>query len=62
MDVNEMKIDDVIKEINRIYKKEKEEGLAEEEKSYKQELRRRYIDSIKMDLGSKLQGIEPKKR
>lgn len=62
MNINEMKMDDVIKEINKIYKKEKEEDLTPEEDIYKQQLRRRYIDSIKKDLGSKLQGIEPKKK
>lgn len=62
MNIEKMKMDEVIKEINRIYKKSKEEGLTEEETEYQAKLRRRYIDSVKMDLGSKLEGIEPRKK
>ena len=32
MDINDMKMDDVIKRINELYKKSKEEGLNPEEK------------------------------
>ena len=56
MNIEEMKMDEVIKEINRIYKKSKEET------EYQAKLRRRYIDSVQMDLGSKLEGIEPRKK
>ena len=43
MDYTKAKIDDVIKRINELYKKSKEEGLTEKEKEEQQILRRRYI-------------------
>lgn len=62
MNVDEMKIDDVIEKINEIYKKSKEEGLTEDEKELQQKLRRRYIDSVKANFKAQLSGIEPKKK
>lgn len=62
MDYTKAKIDDVIKRINELYKKSKEEGLTEEEKEEQQILRRRYIDSYKNNLRAQLQGIEPKNK
>ena len=40
MDYTNAPIDDVIKRINELYKKSKEEGLNEEEKEEQQKLRR----------------------
>jgi len=62
MDYENMKIDDVIKRINELYKKSKEEGLNESEKEEQQKLRRRYIDSVKNNFRAQLETVELKKR
>ena len=62
MNYETAKIDDVIKRINELYKKSKEEGLNEEEKEEQQKLRRRYIDSVKANFKVQLDGVEPKKK
>lgn len=62
MNYEDMKIDDVIKKINEIYKKGKEVGLNEEEKIEQEKLRRRYIDSIKGNFRAQLETVEPKKK
>ncbi|MGL5379940.1 DUF896 domain-containing protein [Clostridium sp.] len=55
-----MKIDDIIKRINELYKKSKEDVLNEEEKEEQQKLRRIYIDRVKSNFKVQLDGIEPK--
>lgn len=60
MDYNDMKIDDVIKRINELYKKSKEEGLNNLESEEQQKLRRIYIDNVKNNFRVQLQEIEPK--
>lgn len=62
MDYQNMKIDDVIKRINELYKKSKEEGLNDLEKEEQQILRRRYIDSVKSNFKAQLETVELKKR
>lgn len=62
MDYQNMKMDDVIKRINELYKKSKEEGLNDLEKEEQQILRRRYIDSVKNNFRAQLETVEPKKR
>ena len=62
MDYENMKIDDVIKRINELYKKSKEEGLNEKEKEEQQILRRRYIDNVKSNFKAQLETVELKKR
>ncbi|GAA0087022.1 DUF896 domain-containing protein [Clostridium sp.] len=62
MDYQNMKMDDVIKRINELYKKSKEEGLNDSEKEEQQILRRRYIDSVKSNFRAQLETVEPKKR
>lgn len=62
MDYTNAKIDDVVKRINELYKKSKEEGLNEKEKEEQQILRRRYIDSVKDNFRVQLQGVELKNR
>lgn len=59
MDYKDMKIDDIIKKINEIYKKSKEEGLSEEEKVEQEKLRRVYIDNIKANFQVQLDGVKP---
>lgn len=62
MDYTKAPIDDVIKRINELYKKSKEEGLNEEEKEEQQKLRRRYIDNVKANFRVQLDGVELKKK
>jgi uncharacterized protein YnzC (UPF0291/DUF896 family) len=62
MDYTNAPIDDVIKRINELYKKSKEEGLNEEEKEEQQKLRRRYIDNVKANFRVQLEGVELKKK
>ena len=62
MDYTKAKIDDVIKRINELYKKSKEEGLTEQEKEEQQILRRRYIDNVKANFKVQLAGVELKNR
>ena len=62
MDYKDMKMDDIIKRINELYKKSKEEGLNNEEKEEQQILRRRYIDSVKSNFRAQLETVELKKR
>lgn len=62
MDYTKVKMDDVIKRINELYKKSKEQGLTETEKEEQQILRRRYIDGYKESLRAHLENIEPKNK
>ena len=62
MDYANMKMDDVIKRINELYKKSKEEGLNEIEKEEQQILRRSYIDSVKSNFRAQLETVELKKK
>lgn len=62
MEYKDMKIDDVIKRINELYKKSKEEGLNDKEKEEQQKLRRIYIDNVKSNFRVQLETVELKKR
>lgn len=62
MEYKDMKIDDVIKRINELYKKSKEEGLNDNEKEEQQKLRRIYIDNVKRNFKAQLETVELKKR
>lgn len=62
MEYKDMKIDDVIKRINELYKKSKEEGLNDIEKEEQQKLRRIYIDNVKSNFRAQLETVELKKR
>lgn len=62
MDYTKAKMDDVIKRINELYKKSKEEGLTESEKEEQKVLRRRYINGYKASLRAHLETIEPKNK
>lgn len=62
MEYKDMKIDDVIKRINELYKKSKEEGLNDKEKEEQQKLRRIYIDNVKSNFKAQLETVELKKR
>lgn len=60
MDINNMPIEEVIKNINELYKKSKETGLTEEEKELQKKFRQKYIDNVKKNFRSQLNGIKPK--
>ena len=62
MDIDSMKIEDVIEKINELYKKSKEEGLSDKEKELQQKLRQRYIDNVKRNFKVQLEGVELKKK
>lgn len=62
MDIDSMKIEDVIQEINRLYKKSQEEGLSDREKEIQQKCRKRYIDNVKRNFRSQIEGVELKKK
>ena len=49
-EVTTMNMDEVIARINALAKKNKEEGLTEEELQERDKLRRIYIDSVKASL------------
>lgn len=53
-----MKMDEVVEKINFLYKKSKNEGLTEEEKTQQKELRQIYMDSVKRNFRSQLDGIK----
>ena len=60
MDVQKIKIEDVVEKINLLYKISQERELTEEEKELQGKLRKRYIDNVKRNFKSQLDGIEPK--
>ncbi|AOR24191.1 DUF896 domain-containing protein [Clostridium taeniosporum] len=62
MNIENMKIEEVIEQINLLYKKSKEHGLTPEEKDLQQKLRRRYIDNVKKNFRAQLDGIELKNK
>ena len=63
MNIDEMKIEEVVENINLLYNKSQEsEGLSEEEKELQQKLRRRYIDNVKRNFRGQLEGIEMKNK
>lgn len=62
--IDDMKIEEVIEEINAIYKKSQETGLTEEEKARQQVLRQRYINNVKNNFRQQIAGYkqaDPKK-
>ena len=56
--INDMKIEEVIEEINALYKKSQESGLTQAEKERQQVLRRRYIDNVKKNFRSQINGYK----
>ena len=60
MNINEMKMDDVIARINALYHKSQAEGLTDAEKEEQALLRRRYIDSLKGNLQGQLDNMSVK--
>ena len=62
MDVDLMKIEEVVEKINMLYKKSQEEELSPKEKEFQQKLKKRYIDNVKRNFRGQLEGIELKKK
>lgn len=62
MDVDSIKIEEVVEKINMLYKKSQDEELSLEEKELQQKLRKRYIDNVKRNFRGQLEGIELKKK
>lgn len=61
MNVDNMRIEDVVEKINLLYKTSQERELSNEEKELQQKLRKRYIDNVKRNFRAQLDGIELKK-
>lgn len=59
INIDDMKIEEVIEEINFLYKKSQESGLTEVEKNRQQVLRRRYIDNVKKNFKTQISGYKP---
>ncbi|CDI49822.1 DUF896 domain-containing protein [Clostridium tetani] len=52
-----MKIEELIEKINYLYKKDKDEGLTEEEKIEQAELREKYLQNIRNNFRVQLESI-----
>ena len=55
--IDSMKIEEVIENINFLYKKSQEKGLTEEEKELQALCRKRYLDNVKRNFKGQLDGI-----
>lgn len=62
INISEMKIEEVIENINYLYKKSQQIGLTDEEKKLQQKLRQRYIDNVKRNFRAQLNGLEYRKK
>lgn len=62
MNIELMKIEDVVEKINSLYRISQERELTEEEKELQGKLRKRYIDNVKRNFRAQLDGVEPKNR
>lgn len=60
MDIQKMKIEEVVEKINELYKESKERELTAEEKELQAQLRKRYIDNVKKNFRAQLDGIKRK--
>ena len=61
MDINNMKIEEVVEKINSLYRISQERELTEEEKEIQGQLRQRYINNVKRNFRAQLENIELKK-
>ena len=50
MDIQKMKIEEVVEKINSLYKTSQERELNNEEKELQAALRKRYIDNVKRNF------------
>lgn len=61
MDIQKMKIEEVVEKINSLYKTSQERELNNEEKELQAALRKRYIDNVKRNFRAQLDRVELKK-
>ncbi len=61
MNINNMKIEEVVEKINSLYRISQERELTKEEKEMQGQLRQRYIDNVKRNFRAQLENIELKK-
>ena len=61
MDINNMKIEEVVEKINSLYRISQERELTLEEKEIQGQLRQRYINNVKRKFRAQLENIELKK-
>ena len=61
MDIQNIKIEDVVEKINSLYRISQERELTAEEKELQGKLRQRYLDNVKRNFRAQLDGIELKK-
>ena len=61
MDINNMKIEEVVEKINSLYRIRQERELTQEEKEIQGQLRQRYINNVKRNFRAQLENIELKK-
>lgn len=61
MDIQKMKIEEVVEKINSLYKTSQERELNNEEKELQESFRKRYIDNVKRNFRAQLDSIEIKK-
>lgn len=61
MDINNMKIEEVVEKINSLYRISQERELTQEEKELQGQLRQRYINNVKRNFRAQLENIELKK-
>lgn len=62
MDIQKMKIEEVVEKINALYKESKERELTAEEKELQAQLRQRYINNVKKNFRAQLDGIKRKNK
>lgn len=61
MNIEKMKIEEVVEKINELYKWSKERELTTEEKEFQAKLRQRYINNVKKNFRAQLENIKLKK-
>ncbi len=62
--IDEMKIEEVVEEINSFYKKSQESALTDEERARQQVLRQRYVSNVKNNFRAQIEGykkVDPSK-
>lgn len=58
MNIEKMKIEEVVGEINRLYKISKERELTKEEKELQKACRKKYLDNVKRNLRAQLDEVK----
>lgn len=56
----EMNVEELINRINLLYKKSKEEGLTEEEKTEQAMLREKYLENFRKNFRAQLETVKRK--